>query len=81
MRAAAITLQAMWRGGKARSLCKVQAKAVGTLQRYVRGWLARRYVDRKRAALLCLQMLIKRMSVAKRCRKEFLEMRRMAIGL
>eukprot|EP00090_Calanus_glacialis_P001119 TRINITY_DN10784_c0_g1_i2.p1 TRINITY_DN10784_c0_g1~~TRINITY_DN10784_c0_g1_i2.p1 ORF type:complete len:1021 (-),score=356.46 TRINITY_DN10784_c0_g1_i2:147-2840(-) len=81
MRAAAITLQAIWRGRQARSLYKEQVKAVGTLQRFVKGWLDRRFVGRKRAALLCLQMAVKRMSLAKRCRKEFLEMRRIAIGL
>merc|ERR1719186_879838 len=81
LRSSAIKVQAWWRGLQARALYKEQSRAVVTIQRWVRGWLARRYVDRKRAALLVLQKAIKRMAMAKRCRKEFLDTRRVVIGL
>ena len=51
------------------------------MQRWVRGWLARRYVSRKRAALVSLQNAVRRMALARRCRKDFLHARKMVIGL
>jgi len=56
-------------------------RSATTLQRWVRGWLARRYVSRKKAALVSLQNAVRRMALAKRCRKEFLDTRKVVIGL
>ena len=79
MRSAAVTLQSRWRGKQARCLYHTKVQAVITLQKSLRAWLARRFVSRKKAALLCLQRAVKRM--AKSCRKEFLAVKQLVVGL
>ena len=56
-------------------------QAVITLQKSLRAWLARRFVSWKKAALLCLQRAVKRMALAKSCRKEFLAVKQLVVGL
>ena len=80
-RKAAVTIQSWWRGRKYRTQYKEMVRSATTLQRWVRGWLARRYVGRKKAALISLQNAVRRMALARRCRKDFLLTRKMMIGL
>ena len=81
IREAAVTIQSRWRGRKCRTRYQDMVWSATTLQRWVRGWLARRYVSRKKAALVSLQNAVRRMALAKRCRNEFLDTRKVVIGL
>ena len=56
-------------------------QAVITLQKSLRAWVARRFVSRKKAALLCLQRTVERIALAKSCRKEFLALKQLVVGL
>ena len=62
VRSAAVILLSRWRGKQAMA----NVWAVITLQKSLRDLLAKR----KKAALLCLQMAVERMALAKSCRKE-----------
>merc|ERR1711936_1471083 len=55
--------------------------ATTLLQAHVRGWLARKWVARKREALVAMQRAARRMAEARRERARFLQIKNTVVGL
>ena len=74
-------MQTVWRGRQARLLYKKQVRSVGIIQKYVRGLIDRRLIAKRKIALLVLQREVRRFLLARKCRRKFLETKRIALGL
>jgi len=81
LRMAAITAQRLWRGKVVREEQRKRQIGATSLQSYVRGWLARRWVARKREALLAMQRAARRMAEARRERARFLQIKNTVVAL
>merc|ERR1719422_1167551 len=72
-----IAIQSKWKSFKLEKEYQSKRKAALILQKHVRGWIARRFVQRKRNALHCLQ----RAAMMMKERKSFLRTRTTIIGV
>jgi len=81
LRQATIMAQKLWRGRVVRMQQRRTKDAVTLLQAHVRGWLARKWVARKREALVAMQRAARRMAEARRERAKFLQIKNTVVGL
>ena len=68
-----VVIQSQWRSFRAKIEYQKQRKAAVIIQKFTRGWIDRKYVNRKRSALICLQ----RAALMMKSRKSFLKTRTM----
>merc|ERR1719209_2098886 len=81
LRQATIMAQKLWRGRIVRIEQQRRRDATTLLQAHVRGWLARKWVARKREALVAMQRAARRMAEARRERARFLQIKNTVVGL
>jgi len=81
LRQATIIAQRLWRGRAVRIEQGRRTNAATLLQSFVRGWLARKWVARKKGALVAMQRAARRMAEARRERTRFLQIKNTVVGL
>merc|ERR1719234_1738693 len=81
LRQGTITAQRLWRGRMVRIEQRRRSVAATLLQAHMRGWLARKWVARKKEALIAMQRAARRMAEARRERARFLQIKNTVVGL
>jgi len=81
IRSGTIKLQSQFRGDNSRRKHTRRLDSIIIIQKWTRGWLDRRFVTKKRMALLCIQQSLRKYNLARKYRLEFLRRRDVIIKL